>query len=287
VPNPGKATTHQSVTRFLPAPPSPPHSLYQRSLQFYPPHPMSYSSFFSSGLSAIQHLTPPSSPTQPVRPDSPVVPPTPIREAADISNEDQTPTPTNPFQAFGTERPKLRKRRSSLTVNTSPLVQFKGSYRGATAAVQRQNRSRSGSVNDFSQSRSTGFATEETNIIGRLRSGSIGNSLRCSSPVLYLVLQHVNLGTHRSRRIIRGARPPPSTPLPPLPTLVPSSAPHLGSFDLGAGTAQRRPLMSRVSTMENVEQAIPNSPAVFHELNARVPFKPMVNGPDDVFMKEI
>lgn len=148
---------------------------------------MSYSSFFSSGLSAIQHLTPPSSPTQPVRPDSPVVPKTPTLQGTDITNEDQTPTATNSSQAFGTEKPKLRKRRSSLTVNTLPLVQFKGSYRGATVAIQRQNRSRSGSVNDFSQPRSTSFVTEETSIIGRLRSGSIGNSLRCGLPVFRLV----------------------------------------------------------------------------------------------------
>ena len=39
--------------------------------------------------------------------------------------------------------------------------------------------------------------------------------------------------------------------------------------------------------MENFEQAIPNSPAVFHELNTGAPFKPTVNGPEDVFMKEI
>ena len=141
--------------------------------------PMSYSSFFSSGLSAIQNLTPPPSPTQLVRPDSPIVPLTPAREATDVINQDPTPTAANPSQGLGAERPKLRRRRSSLTVNTSPLVQLKGSYRGATVAVQRQNRSRSGSVNDFSQPRSIGFATEENNIIGRLRSGSIGNSLRC------------------------------------------------------------------------------------------------------------
>ena len=141
--------------------------------------PMSYSSFFSSGLSAIQNLTPPPSPTQLVRPDSPIVPLTPTREATDATNQDSTPTAANPSQGFGAERPKLRRRRSSLTVNTSPLVQLKGSYRGAAVAVQRQNRSRSGSVNDFPQPRSIGFATEENNIIGRLRSGSIGNSLRC------------------------------------------------------------------------------------------------------------
>lgn len=39
--------------------------------------------------------------------------------------------------------------------------------------------------------------------------------------------------------------------------------------------------------MENFEQPNPNSPTVFHELNTRVPFKPVVNGPEDVFMKEI
>lgn len=141
---------------------------------------MSYSSFFSSGLSAIQNITPPPSPTLPVRPDSPIVPLTPTRGAADITDQDTTPTAANPSQGFGAERPKLRKRRSSLTVNTSPLVQFKGSYRGVTTAIQRQNRSRSGSVNDFSQPRPAGFVTEENNIIGRLRSGSVSNSLRCA-----------------------------------------------------------------------------------------------------------
>ena len=96
-----------------------------------------------------------------------------------ITDEDPIHAAANPSQLLGSERPKLRKRRSSLTVNTSPLVQLKGSYRGATVAIQRQNRGRSGSVNEFSQPRSTGFSTEENNINGRLRSGSIGNSLRC------------------------------------------------------------------------------------------------------------
>ena len=146
---------------------------------------MSYSSFFSSGLSAIQNLTPPPSPTQRVRPDSPIVPLTPTREATDITDQNPTPTAANPSQGFGTERPKLRKRRSSLTVNTSPLVQLKGSYRGATTAIQRQNRSRSGSINDFPQPRSLGFTAEENNIIGRLRSGSVGNSLRFALPVFF------------------------------------------------------------------------------------------------------
>lgn len=141
---------------------------------------MSYSPFFCSGLLAAQHLTPPPSPTQTVRPDSPILPSTPTREAAaDITNQDSTPIAANgPFQAFDTQRPKLRRRRSSLTVNASPLVQLKGSYRGAATATQRQNRSRSGSINGFSQPTSVGFPIEEVGIIGRLRSGSVGNSLR-------------------------------------------------------------------------------------------------------------
>ena len=74
-------------------------------------------------------------------------------------------------------------------------------------------------------------------------------------------------------------------PLPPLPT-VPSSVPHLGGFDFGTGTARRRPLMSRASTVENFEQTIPSSPAVLYELDTGFPFKPAVNGLGDAVMKE-
>lgn len=144
---------------------------------------MAYSSFFYSGLSAVQ---PPPSRIQIIRPDSPILPLTPTREATtDITNQDPTPVAANPSQVFDAERPKLRKRRSSLTVNASPLVQLKGSYRGAVTATQRQNRSRSGSVNNFSQPCSVGFPIEEASIMGRLRSGSVGNSLRCATLGLF------------------------------------------------------------------------------------------------------
>jgi len=174
--------THLVCNRSFSRSPTTTTSLFVSTLLpvFFSLFRMSYSSFFFSGLSAIQHLTPPPSPTQPVRPDSPIVPLTPTRVATDVPDQDPTPTAANPCQGLGLERPKLRKRRSSLTANTSPLIQLKGSYRGATAAIQRQNRSRSGSVNAFSQPRSAGFGTEENNIIGRLRSGSVGNSLRCA-----------------------------------------------------------------------------------------------------------
>lgn len=145
---------------------------------------MSYSTFFSSGISAVQNLTPPSSPTQCVRPDSPILPSTPTREAAtDITNQEPTVIAANPSQAPDAERPKLRKRRSSLTANLSPLVQLKGPCRGATGATQRQNRSRSGSINSFSQPCSVGFPIEEVRVIGR---PSVGHSLRCATLRLFI-----------------------------------------------------------------------------------------------------
>jgi len=227
---------------------------------------MSYSSF-SSDISTIQRFTPPPSTTQTVRPDSPILPSTPTREAAaDITRQDPGPIGTNPSQAFDTERPKLRKRRSSLTVNTSPLVQLKGSYRGAATATQKQNRSRSGSINNFSQPCSVGFPIEEARIIGRLRSGSVGNSLR-------------------SRRPIRNARPPPSIPLPPLPAVL-SPAPHLSNSDLALDTTFRHPLIYNVSTLEKPEQAVKGSPAVLRGLDTGRTFNSMVNGPEDFVMKE-
>lgn len=186
----GDAFTPHPTFFLLLRPPS--HRFIRTLLTVLSSLVMSYSSFFSSGLSAIQHLTPPTSPTQPVRPDSPIVPLTPTRESTGITDEDPTPTAASVSQQFGSERPKLRKRRSSLTVNTSPLVQLKGSYRGVTTAIQRQNRIRSGSVNDFSQPHSTGLTTGENqnSIPGRLRSGSVGNSHRCASLFFFHPVTH-------------------------------------------------------------------------------------------------
>lgn len=174
-------------------------------------------SYFSSVLVTIQNLTPPPSPTQLVRPDSPILPLTPTCEAtADIT--DRNPIPS---QTFNTDRPKLRKRRSSLTVNTSPLVQLKGSYRGATTAAQRQNRSRSGSVNDFPQPYSISFPIEEVKIIGRSRSGSVGNSLR------YATLKHFEGGTRCINLWYKDPVVSPEAPGHPLPHLCHLCRPFL------------------------------------------------------------
>ena len=48
----------------------------------------------------------------------------------------------------------------------------------------------------------------------------------------------------------------------------------------------RRPLTSRASTVGNIEQAIPNLSTVHHELNTGFPFKPVLNGLEDIAMKE-
>jgi hypothetical protein len=230
---------------------------------------MSSSSLFSSGHFAVQRLTPPPSPTQSVRPDSPILPSTPTREAAtDITNQEPTAIAANPSHASDAERPKLRKRRSSLTANTSPLVQLKGSYRGATAAIQRQNRSRSGSINNFPQPCSVGFPIEEARVIGRLRSGSVGNSLRSR------------------RRDIRNARPPPSIPLPPLPVVSSSVALHLGHLHLVLDTTRRHPITSNASTSEHLEQATLGSPAVLHDLDTGFAFNNTVKCPEDLVMKQ-
>jgi hypothetical protein len=146
---------------------------------------MSYSSFFASGLMATRHTPPPPSPIMSI-PDSPIIPCTPTREISDI--EETTPTRV-PCVSQNGERPKLRKRRSSLTVATSPFAQIKSSMRNANTAVQRQttfgftlgNRSRSGSVHDnfaYGQTRLNGFATENNSLLGRLRSGSVSTALR-------------------------------------------------------------------------------------------------------------
>jgi len=211
---------------------------------------MSYSSFFSSGFELASHHSPPSSPG-PGCPDSTmIISRTPSREITDIE-EDTTPTSMGSFDKLNaTERPKLRKRRSSLTIATSPLAQIKSNTRNVDAAVQRQSiisRSRSGSVNEY--------AMEGNILLGRKRSGSIGIALR-------------------SRRVIRKpSGPPPTIPLPPLP-LPPLSAPADGFFNIPGsqpGTPRRRPLMMRSSTTENYDQAMPSSPISASHLGNEFP----------------
>ena len=186
---------------------------------------LEYSAFFSSGLLA-QH-TPQKKKVNssfswdatldqsPSRPSSPI--PIPDESLMDIdmaSYNDRrsiTPTPLTKMpmpspqpvkiQAMSqaqSQQPKLRKRRSSLTLATSPMNTIRSPTRAANNALhlQRQlfsaigpasSRSRSGSLSgeDTTASRfsNAGVASNETSLGGRLRSGSFGCTLPSPGPL--------------------------------------------------------------------------------------------------------
>lgn len=149
-----------------------------------------YSSFFASGLLApIQTIDinmsrpytpgPPSSPMlAPMTPIEPVdrsysLTPTPGPQQLHPSSAMLQPADANSNRQDG--RPRLRKRKSSLSVTASPMSGIKSPSRNAGNALQRigflsPSRSRSGSMNEYGG----GVATEETSIAGRMRSGSVG-----------------------------------------------------------------------------------------------------------------
>lgn len=181
---------------------------------------LEYSAFFSSGLLA-QH-TPQKKKLNsssfswdavmdhsPARPSSPIPIPDDSLMDIDMTNDNDrrsiTPTPQTktPMQSpqpvkIQPVQPKLRKRRSSLTLATSPMNNIRSPARAANNAlhIQRQlftaigpasPRSRSGSVSreDASASRfsNAGVASTETSFVGRLRSGSFGCALPPSVPL--------------------------------------------------------------------------------------------------------
>lgn len=187
-----------------------------------------YSAFFSSGLLAPHHdFTSNMNPSMsyydvpiasPARPSSPMPIPGDSEieddtEGMDVDNESRTrrtrksatPTPGPITSSISTSssssttgsnthvanapRPRLRRRKSSLTVASSPMNAIKSPARTAGAALQLQRhlaspvRSRSGSLNlgagMFGAEEGTGnVASEGTSLIGRMRSGSVGAALR-------------------------------------------------------------------------------------------------------------
>ncbi|ETW78588.1 hypothetical protein HETIRDRAFT_386743 [Heterobasidion irregulare TC 32-1] len=191
--------------------------------------PSGYSSIFASGLLATprphRHTDSGSSPM------AEDLESTPTGLKSHISEYPPSPTPsyitemesehsrsrassTASVSSFTAPPPRLRRRRSSLTVGTSVMGNIKSPLRSAGNALQRTvlmsptggSRSRSGSlsvdVDNMPQPMSA-------SLNGRMRSGSVGDALR-------------------SRRAIRKpAAAPPSMPLPPppMPLFVPASAP--------------------------------------------------------------
>ncbi|KAL0569050.1 hypothetical protein V5O48_012919 [Marasmius crinis-equi] len=143
-----------------------------------------------------------------------------------------TPTPAN--QPPKSPKRTLRKRKSSLSVSTSPLTSLRSPNRAAENALSFQrhlqgtpSRARSGSINSV--------ATESTSMLGRIsstvggrpRSGSLGTALRSRQRSI--------------RSLPNNPLPPPTAPLPPLPPLPSNPTTpqrlHGRSFSLGPRAA--------------------------------------------------
>jgi hypothetical protein len=189
---------------------------------------LEYSAFFSSGLLA------PHTPQKkkkvdstsfswdvtfdhsPSRPSSPIpIPDDSFMDVDTASYNDRSITPTpqsiTPMQSpqpvkiqatttTTTQQPKLRKRRSSLTLATSPMSTIRSPTRAANNALHLQRqlfaaigpaspcRSRSGSLSGedaptASRYSNAGVASTETSLGGRLMSGNIGCVLPPSGPL--------------------------------------------------------------------------------------------------------
>ncbi|KAG6891122.1 hypothetical protein C0992_010416 [Termitomyces sp. T32_za158] len=200
-----------------------------------------YSAFFSSGLLASRHAADspydydPSSPLS----DSDLEPDT---------DRENTPTPENITRATpapAVSQRRHRKRRSSLTIATSPMNAIRSPQRNATAALQLQkhlpspSRSRSGSL---SATGANNIASQGTSLVGRMRSGSIGAALRPRRNIRRLVS-------------VPAAAPPPTVPLPALPALFPQTwfNPSHTSF---AGAFQKSPFLTQDSVDSRAPLAV-------------------------------
>lgn len=184
-----------------------------------------YSAFFSSGLLAPPQLypksarTPPSSPG--LLPSSPGLVPSPrsaspVADDSDIEDFDinmdtdeprrfPTPTPSSvggrsrsgsvvsvAQHAQQAQKPRLRRRRSSINVGTSPMNVIKSPQRNAGSALQLQQRlsgsigrSRGGSLSflglgppstEPNSQNGQNVASQSTSLLGRMRSGSVGGA---------------------------------------------------------------------------------------------------------------
>ncbi|KAF5345241.1 hypothetical protein D9757_014073 [Collybiopsis confluens] len=170
-----------------------------------------YSSFFSSGLLAAHHavynnfstreLGSGLSPSTLTVSDS-------LEHTSDVElDRSVTPTPMNIAQTGSSSvaqgfsaQPKLRRRRSSLTMATSPINAIKSPARSAGNAMQFQRHLyASPGVPAVAV-----IASKGKSLLGRLRSGSVGSVLKSRRGI---------------RRVPGPSLPPPSAPLPPLPSL--------------------------------------------------------------------
>lgn len=175
---------------------------------------LGYSNFFSSGLRGadddVRYASRPHTPDPTTPRSNPVnlddTTPTAATHAvpaASQAEDEVLPVLTQAIEISdntnGQDRPRVRRRRSSLGLSASPVAPLKsntpGSRASVTGVVQRQplnlagivspGRSRSGSVAEAgamlsraAMSIAGNDATSGNSIVGRLRSGSVGTALR-------------------------------------------------------------------------------------------------------------
>lgn len=176
---------------------------------------LGYSSFFSSGLRGAedderlctrsQSPDPTTPRAKPINLDdtTPTAPTHYVPAAAQVADETLPVLPQNVEISDNTntiDRPRMRRRRSSLGLNASPVTALKSNTAASRASVaggvvQRQStasngvvapvRSRSGSVVETgmlmsraAMSVASNDATSGNSIVGRMRSGSVGAALR-------------------------------------------------------------------------------------------------------------
>ncbi|KAH7881938.1 hypothetical protein F5I97DRAFT_456868 [Phlebopus sp. FC_14] len=224
-----------------------------------------YSALFSSGLLAPHacRFTTPAPPSSPIPMASSPADPVDRQMSVTPTPTNQGPNAKNPQNL---DRPRMRRRRSSMNIGASPMSFIKSPTRNAGTALQRTGimsptRSRAGSV-------AANEASESNSLFGRLRSGSVGG---------------VPPQT-RTRRAVRRTvphAPPPTMPLPALPPPSPSTkcADALTPPTLLV-SVPRQPLSTRPLPAENVSMAsllsptlLPSPTLLSPDYAPKVPFK--------------
>ncbi|OSX56148.1 hypothetical protein POSPLADRAFT_1037638 [Postia placenta MAD-698-R-SB12] len=206
-----------------------------------------YSSFFSSGLLAHEHAPPESSPATPRQTADPfLVDPDTTPTAFVFGSRAAVPRATTlpvVAEAIANARPTLRRRRSSLSTNASPLASIKTTAPRAARQSLLVSRTRSGS-----DATSRPPSSERPPLPARMRSGSLGGA-----------------AIRSARRASRTLAPPlpapaPTAPLPPPPSALP--LPSITTTQPPSTPPSRRPLARRAYTLDNVLSVPMPSPSL-------------------------
>ncbi|KAJ7695028.1 hypothetical protein B0H17DRAFT_1198739 [Mycena rosella] len=137
-----------------------------------------------------------------------------------------------------------RKRRSSITTSTSPVSSMKQAKSPARAAGNAWHVAHVAFTSPGRSRSNTNVASEDTSMLGRMRSGSMGSRIRTKKPL-----------TNRRPLALLFAptAPPPTAPLPALPLCAPA-----------------RPPLSRLA----IQPALPRADVFFQSPASPVPSSP-------------